>query len=119
MAANTRFQTARQVTAVMTAVSLMLPSVHVVLMAQTSTAKPPPATPSTAKPATQTSTAKPAAAPVVSDAIVDGGWPRAYLSAAGGQVLIYQPQISTWERQREMLAYAAVSYQMKGATRPE
>jgi len=130
MAAKTRFQTARQLTALVTTASLMLPSVHVVLVAQSSTAKPPatqstskpPATPSTAKPpATQSSTAKPptAATPVVSDAIVDGGWPRALLTATGGQLLIYQPQISTWERQKEMLAYAAVSYQMKGATRPE
>jgi len=137
MAARTRFQTARQVTALVTVVSLMLPSVHVVLVAQSSTAKPPattqstakppttqstakpPATPSTAKPpATQTSTAKPAA-PAVSDAIVDGGWPRAVLTPAGGQLLIYQPQVSTWDRQKEMLAYAAVSYQVKGATRPE
>ena len=42
-----------------------------------------------------------------------------YLTAAGGQLLIYQPQISTWERQKDMLAYAAVSYLIKGATRPE
>jgi hypothetical protein len=130
MAAKTRFQTARHVTALVTAVSLMLPSVHVVLVAQTSTAKPPapapstakpPATPSAAKPpATQTSTAKPATTtPAVSDAIVDGGWPRALLTATGGELLIYQPQIATWERQKDMLAYAAVSYQVKGATRPE
>ena len=135
MAAKTRFHTARQLIALATAVSLMLPSVEIVLVAQSSTAKPPattqstakppapstakpPATPSTAKPpATQASTAKPAPAP--SDAIVDGGWPRAYLTAAGGQLLIYQPQVSTWERQKDMLAYAAVSYLMKGATRPE
>jgi hypothetical protein len=130
MAAKTRFQMARQVTALVTAVSLLLPSVRVVLVAQTSTAKPPAATPSTAKPpatpstakppAPQASTAKPATTtPAVSDALVDGGWPRAILSPAGGQVLIYQPQIATWERQREMLAYSAVSYQVKGATRPE
>ena len=139
MAAKTRSHTARQLIALATAVSLMLPSVEILLIAQSSTAKPPatpqstakppapstakpPATPSTAKPpATQPSTAKPATAttPAVSDAIVDGGWPRAVLTAAGGQLLIYQPQISTWERQKDMLAYAAVSYLTKGATRPE
>ena len=77
MAAKTRFHTARQLIALATAVSLMLPSVEIVLVAQSSTAKPPattqstakppapstakpPATPSTAKPpATQASTAKP------------------------------------------------------------
>ncbi|HET9567816.1 MAG TPA: hypothetical protein VFP16_05575 [Vicinamibacterales bacterium] len=136
MAAKTRFHTARQLIALATAVSLMLPSVEVVLVAQSSTAKPPattqstakppapstakpPATPPTAKPpATQASTAKPAA-PAPSDAVVDGGWPRAYLTAAGGQLVIYQPQVATWERQKDMLAYAAVSYLMKGATRPE
>src|SRR6185436_5652172 len=36
-----------------------------------------------------------------------------------GQLLIYQPQIATWERQKDMLAYAAVSYLIKGTTRPE
>ena len=136
MAAKTRFHTARQLIALATAVSLMLPSVGIVLVAQSSTAKPPattqstakppapstakpPATPATAKPpATQASTAKPPT-PAPSDAVVDGGWPRAYLTAAGGQLVIYQPQVSTWERQKDMLAYSAVSYLMKGATRPE
>ena len=136
MAAKTRSHTARQLIALATAFSLMLPSVETVLVAQSSTAKPqattqstakppapstakPTATPATAKPpATQASTAKPPA-PAPSDAVVDGGWPRAYLTAGGGQLLIYQPQVATWERQKDMLAYAAVSYLTKGATRPE
>src|SRR6188474_405163 len=136
MAAKTRFHIARQLISLATAVSLMLPSVEVVLVAQSSTAKPPatpqstakppapstakpPATPATAKPpATQAPTAKPPT-PASSDAVVDGGWPRAYLTATGGQLLIYQPQVATWERQKDMLAYSAVSYLMKGASRPE
>jgi hypothetical protein len=117
-----QFETLRRAIALATAVSLLLPSVHVVQAAQSSTAKPPATRTPTAKPpAAAASTAKPAAprAPSTSDADVDGGWPRAYTTPAGAQMLIYQPQIASWERQRSMVAYAAVSYQGKGATRPE
>jgi hypothetical protein len=53
--------------------------------------------------------AAPAAAPV------DGGWPRAYTSASGGRITLYQPQIASWTNQKQVVAYAAVSYRPKGA----
>jgi hypothetical protein len=52
------------------------------------------------------------------DQPVDGGWPRAYLTPTGAQMLLYQPQISTWPNQTRMTAYSAVSYQTKGAKAP-
>jgi hypothetical protein len=48
----------------------------------------------------------------------DGGWPRDYTTAGGGAVRVFQPQVATWDGQRHMVAYAAVSYSAKGATKP-
>src|SRR5262245_39029130 len=144
MTATTRFRSARQAVALLTAVSLLLPSVRAVRAEQApnppvapppTTKKPPTSQPSTAKPAaTQPSTAKPAAtqsstakppivvpsgpAPSLGDADVDGGWPRAYTTNAGARLLIYQPQVASWESQKNMLAYAAVAYQAKGVAMP-
>jgi hypothetical protein len=56
--------------------------------------------------------ATPAAAPV------DGGWPRAYATPSGGRILVYQPQVASWADQRRMVAYAAVGYEAKGASKP-
>ena len=48
----------------------------------------------------------------------DGGWPRAYETATKARLLIYQPQIASWEGQRHMVAYAAAGYEAPGAARP-
>ena len=76
-------------------------------------AKPAAATPAAAKPATPTA-AKAAPAPVPAD----GGWPRAYTTASGATMVIYQPQVAAWEEQKRLTAYSAVSYTSKGATKP-
>jgi hypothetical protein len=62
----------------------------------------------------------PAAAPAKGTQVapVDGGWPRAYATPSGGRILVYQPQVAGWPDQRHMVAYAAVSYEAKGATKP-
>src|SRR5579871_3193877 len=57
-------------------------------------------------------------APADPGASVDGGWPRAYLTKAEAAVIVYQPQIASWDGQRHMVAYAAVAYQAKGAKKP-
>jgi hypothetical protein len=49
---------------------------------------------------------------------VDGGWPRAYATPSGGRILVYQPQVASWDERRHMVAYAAVSYEAKGAAKP-
>jgi hypothetical protein len=71
---------------------------------------PPPAKPvSTAKPAT----AKPAVA--TAQAVTPPGWPRTYTTASQGRVTVFEPQIASWSNQKELVAYAAASYQSKGA----
>src|SRR4029450_11570969 len=40
---------------------------------------------------------------------IDGGWPRFY-DAAGGSILLYQPQISSWDNQKPLVAFSAVSF---------
>ena len=87
-------------------------------MGQTQAPKPAPApttaTPTTAttKPTTTaTSTAKPApAAAAPAPALpIDGGWPRSYPLSRGGTVLVYQPQVASWENQKHMVALSAIS----------
>src|SRR5688572_17283615 len=46
---------------------------------------------------------------------VDGGWPRAYETSSQGRVIVYEPQIASWINQKQLVAYAATSYQAKGA----
>jgi hypothetical protein len=60
----------------------------------------------------------PKAAAAVTTPEVDGGWPRDYATPGGGTVRVFQPQVATWDGQRHMVAYAAVSYNAKGTTRP-
>ena len=89
------------------AIALPTPRLAYAAAQATSTTKP-------AAPATQT---KPAATATPPAAIQDPGWPRSY-SAATGAATIYQPQVSTWENQKDMVAWAAVSYTPKGAPKP-
>jgi hypothetical protein len=40
----------------------------------------------------------------------DPGWPRNYKLPNGGSVVIYQPQIQSWEDQKKIVMWSAVSY---------
>jgi hypothetical protein len=53
------------------------------------------------------------------DQPVDGGWPRAYATPSGGNVLVYQPQVVSWDEQKQIVGFSAVSYQSQGARKPE
>jgi len=66
------------------------------------------------KPAAPPASAKPAAP--AGD--VDGGWPRVYNLASGGSILVYQPQIASWDQQKHMVAFSAVSYRTASAPKP-
>ena len=44
----------------------------------------------------------------------DGGWPRRYVAPDGAEIVIYEPQIASWENQQLMTLLAAVSYMPKG-----
>ena len=49
---------------------------------------------------------------------IDGGWPRDYQTPSGGAIRVFQPQVASWDGQRRMVAYAAVSYTATGAAKP-
>ena len=81
--------------------------------AATPTQKP---TQTPAKPAAVAG-AKPAAAAATTTP-VDGGWPRLYELSGGGTILMYQPQIASWEKQAHMVAFSAVSHRAKAEDKP-
>jgi hypothetical protein len=48
----------------------------------------------------------------------DRGWPRGYSLPDEAQIVLYQPQIASWENQKHAIALAAVSYVAKGEQKP-
>ncbi|HSF14813.1 MAG TPA: hypothetical protein VLK65_04610 [Vicinamibacteria bacterium] len=49
---------------------------------------------------------------------VDGGWPKTYSMPGGESVVIYQPQAASWDRQKHLVAFSAVSYGAPGTDKP-
>ena len=92
--------------ALITAVSLLVSQNAGVVIAQ--------------NPATPATTAKPAvaAASPAAPRPIDGGWPRSYTTNSGAALVLYQPQVATWDQQKLMTAYAAASYTPVGAPKP-
>ena len=84
----------------------------------TETAAPatPPATPPATQPAAVAAPQE-AAQDTVPDA--DGGWPRSITTATGATMVLYQPQLLSWEGQKQLVAMSAVSYTPKGSSRPD
>ena len=91
----------RAVFALVTAGSLLLSDILPLLKAQATTPNPSLA---------QTTTAAPAVA-----GEVDGGWPRDYTTPAGAALRVFQPQIASWDGQKQMVAYSAASFTPRGA----
>ncbi len=48
----------------------------------------------------------------------DRGWPRVY-KVEGAEVVLYQPQVDSWEGYKKLTARLAVSVRPKGAEKPE
>ena len=48
----------------------------------------------------------------------DGDWPRRYTTGSGARLVVYQPQVVSWERQKHAVMYAAVSYAAAGTSQP-
>jgi hypothetical protein len=67
---------------------------------QTTTPKP-----AAARPATQTTTVTASAATQP-----DGGWPRDSTTPEGGELRMFQPQVASWDGQRRIVLYSALSY---------
>jgi hypothetical protein len=51
-------------------------------------------------------------------AAADRGWPRGYSLPNEAQLVIYQPQIASWQDQKHVVALAALSYVAKGEHKP-
>lgn len=106
----------RKGVAVATLASLALSPVQPILSAMPQQATAPKPEAATAKPAARA--VKPAAAASAAAQPVDGGWPRSYKTASGGDVVLYQPQIASWPDQQKMTAYSAVAYTAKAGDKP-
>ena len=109
----------RRSVAILTALSFLISPATPLLAAP---AQAPATTPAGGPAPKPTAAAKPAAAasprpPSASPKPHDGGWPRGYVTPSGGKIVVYQPQVASWENQNHMVAYAAVSYD-KGARSP-
>ena len=48
----------------------------------------------------------------------DRGWPRGYSLPSEAQIVVYQPQIASWENQKQLVALAAISHVAKGEQKP-
>src|SRR5438034_988806 len=48
----------------------------------------------------------------------DRAWPRGYSLPSEAQIVIFQPQVASWESQKHMVAMAAVSYVKKDEQKP-
>ena len=48
----------------------------------------------------------------------DGGWPRGYSLPSEAQIVIFQPQVATWDDKKHIVAMAAASYVPKGDQKP-
>lgn len=49
---------------------------------------------------------------------IDGGWPKTFTTPAGATLVVYQPQVASWEAQRHLVAYTAVAYNTKNVDKP-
>ena len=125
MTTGPRPSTIRARVALVTALSLGAAPLEPLFAQAPATSAAKPAT-STAKPGTSTAQPAPvgskpatAASPTVAAAAdPDGGWPKNFTTAAGAALVVYQPQVASWERQRHAVLFSAVSYMPKGATQP-
>jgi hypothetical protein len=52
-------------------------------------------------------------------AAADADWPRRYTAPDGAQVVLYEPQVASWEDQTLLRLHAAVAYTPKGASAPQ
>ena len=104
--------------AIVAAFSILLqPTAH--LFAAMASQGQPTAKPAAAPaPTSAAPTAQPGAKPAAAAPLVDGGWPRTYSLPSEGSILVYQPQISSWDKQTHMVAFSAVSYRSKAGDKP-
>jgi hypothetical protein len=112
----------RRAAALVAALSLLVQPSAPAIAAATSQAQPAakPASPpsQTTKATTPTASKATPASAAAAPAPVDGGWPRIYDLPSGGSILLYQPQIASWEKQAHIVGFSAVSYRAKTDDKP-
>jgi hypothetical protein len=114
---NTRKRAARIVAIAAAASMLLEPSARLAAAGAAQSQTPAkPAVPAS-KPSAQTAT-KTGTAGAATPAPIDGGWPRVYSLSSGGSILVYQPQVASWDNQTSLVAFSAVSYRDTAAAKP-
>jgi hypothetical protein len=108
----------RPVVAMLAALSLLVQSPAPLVADQTAAKPASQAPPTSAQPATPAAAQPSAKTAAAAPAPVDGGWPRVYNVPSGGSLLMYQPQIASWDKQAHVVAFSAVSYRTKTAEKP-
>src|SRR5687768_9128227 len=104
---------ARHVTAMIAALGIMVEPLATLRVLASSQTQPPSQTTTTTGKATASATpAAPTATPV------DGGWPRLYDLPSGGSILVYQPQVASWDNQSHLVAFSVVSLRNKAGDKP-
>src|ERR1041384_8551785 len=53
-----------------------------------------------------------------SQVAADRGWPRGYSLPSEAQIVMYQPQVASWEGQKHLVALSAVSFIAKDQQKP-
>ena len=109
---------ANRVASVVAVLGLLVEPVAPVITAASplgQTAAKPPA-PVQTPPAKAPQATKPAAAAVTPP--IDGGWPRMYDLPSGSSILVYQPQVASWDKQTHIVGLSAVSYRSKAGDKP-
>ena len=100
------------VVAAMAVGGLLSQSVVPAIAARQATAKPAAPSSKAAAPSTPATAAPAATVPI------DGGWPKLYDLPSGGTILVYQPQVASWDRQAHLVAFSAVSQRAKAGDKP-
>jgi hypothetical protein len=107
MTVRSRYRITSFVIAFCFAVTPTLQTAHLAAQSKPATTQAKPATPQAA-PAAKTA--------AVTSAPADQGWPRLYTTPSKGQVMLYEPQVSSWANQKQIVLHAATSYQPPGAS---
>jgi hypothetical protein len=112
----------RRAAAIVAALSLLVqpsaPAIAAATPQAQPAAKPAAPTSQTTKTTTPTAPKVTPASAASAPAPVDGGWPRIYDLPSGGSILLYQPQIASWEKQAHIVAFSAVSYRSTTGDKP-
>jgi hypothetical protein len=101
------------------AAAIAAPGVPWQAAARPANARAQPPSNTTTAPGQQPASAQPSPATASSaTAPIDGGWPRVYNLQSGGTILLYQPQVASWDKQVHLVAFSAVSHRAKDAEKP-